>query len=73
MKESNYAVPKNFSSSHINERQYKELYKASIDSPNSFWDRMAKEHISWYSEWDEVFLAIFLMVMFIGFQEESLM
>ena len=55
MKESSYAIPKNFSSSHINERQYKELYKESIDSPNSFWDRMAKEHISWYSNWEKVF------------------
>ncbi len=55
MKESRYAVPKNFSSSHINEKQYKELYKESIDSPNSFWDRMANEHISWYSKWEEVF------------------
>ena len=55
MKESSYAVPKNFSSSHINEKQYRELYKESIDSPNSFWDRMAKEHISWYSNWEKVF------------------
>ena len=55
MKKSSYAIPKSFSSSHINERQYKELYKESIDSPSSFWDRMAKEHISWYSEWEEVF------------------
>ena len=55
MKESIYAIPENFSSSHINEKQYNELYKQSIDSPNSFWDRMAKEHVSWYSEWEQVF------------------
>ncbi len=55
MKESDYAIPKNFSTSHINEARYKELYTESIDSPNSFWARMASEHISWYSKWEEVF------------------
>jgi len=55
MKESIYPIPENFSSSHINEKQYNDLYKQSIDSPSSFWDRMAKEHVSWYSEWEQVF------------------
>ena len=54
MKKSNYAIPQSFSSAHIDNEQYKELYLESINFPEIFWDRMATKHISWYSAWKEV-------------------
>ncbi|MDF1808243.1 MAG: acetate--CoA ligase [Phycisphaerales bacterium] len=33
--------------------QYNEMYKESIDSPETFWDKVASE-LHWFKEWDSV-------------------
>ncbi|HAT12172.1 MAG TPA: acetate--CoA ligase [Planctomycetes bacterium] len=33
---------------------YERLYRESLDQPDAFWDRMAREHLSWIHEFREV-------------------
>ena len=54
MENFNDNLPHSFSSMHISEKLYRELYLESIRFPDSFWGRMADQHISWYSKWDTV-------------------
>ena len=35
-------------------RDYDALYRESIDDPNGFWGRMARENLAWYEPWDAV-------------------
>ncbi|KWU46025.1 acetate--CoA ligase [Rhodotorula sp. JG-1b] len=39
---------------HANEESYAAMYRESIDKPNEFWDRMAKEHIYWHRPYSTV-------------------
>jgi acetyl-CoA synthetase len=34
--------------------KYHSLYKASIESPTSFWEKQANEFLEWFQKWDEV-------------------
>ncbi len=34
--------------------QYEEMYRRSLEEPDTFWSEKAKEHLSWYKEWDFV-------------------
>ena len=38
----------------INKDQYSELYKESIEDPEGFWSRQAREFLHWDKEWDKV-------------------
>ncbi len=48
--------PTNFTEkANINSLEsYQSLYKQSIEEPDSFWAEQAKEHLSWFSTWDQV-------------------
>jgi len=50
-----YDVPATFAAkTNITADQYKALYKESIEDPESFWARKAKEFLSWSKPWDKV-------------------
>ncbi|MBW2090959.1 MAG: acetate--CoA ligase, partial [Deltaproteobacteria bacterium] len=34
--------------------QYEEMYRRSLEEPDAFWSEKAKEHLSWFKEWDFV-------------------
>lgn len=38
----------------INQQQYAELYKTSIDNPEKFWDEQAQKYIAWFKPYDKV-------------------
>ncbi|QQS53532.1 MAG: acetate--CoA ligase [Candidatus Competibacteraceae bacterium] len=38
----------------INNDQYLEMYKRSIDDPEGFWAEQAQQFLSWYKPWDKV-------------------
>ncbi|MCW5589741.1 MAG: acetate--CoA ligase [Legionellales bacterium] len=40
---------------YLDEQQYQSMYKNSLDNLQSFWDEMARQHISWYHHWDVIF------------------
>lgn len=49
-----YPIPESFKrTALINEEQYKEMYKHSIDDPTSFWNAQA-ELLSWHQRWHTV-------------------
>ena len=37
----------------INENEYEELYKESLDKPEEFWSKQAKEYLDWISPWQQ--------------------
>ncbi len=39
---------------HITDAQYKEMYKQSIEQPDTFWANMANEFLEWFTPWDKV-------------------
>ena len=50
-----YEVEKRLAeTSHVNAEQYKQLYKESIDNPDLFWSKQAKEFIDWEETWEQV-------------------
>jgi len=50
-----YTVPAEFAAkTNITAEQYKNLYKQSIDDPETFWDEQAKNFLSWSKPWDKV-------------------
>ena len=50
-----YPVPEALSkSAHINEEQYMEMYRRSLDDPDGFWGEQAEEFLSWDKKWDKV-------------------
>ncbi|KAG7343193.1 acetate-coa, ligase [Nitzschia inconspicua] len=42
------------SKSNITLDQYKELHKQSIEDPETFWSKAAKEHLDWFRPFDKV-------------------
>ena len=38
----------------ISNDEFEELYKESINNPDQFWDRQARNYLSWDKEWDVV-------------------
>ncbi|GAA5891214.1 hypothetical protein JCM8208_002544 [Rhodotorula glutinis] len=39
---------------HANADEYKALYKESVEQPEQFWDKMAKEHLYWHRPYSTV-------------------
>lgn len=39
---------------HLSASQYKELYKASIENPDTFWAEQADAFLNWDQKWDKV-------------------
>ncbi|MBL8249363.1 MAG: acetate--CoA ligase [Candidatus Competibacter sp.] len=38
----------------INDAQYQEMYKRSVDDPAGFWADQAKQFVTWFKPWDKV-------------------
>ncbi|MCO6411991.1 MAG: acetate--CoA ligase [Thiogranum sp.] len=50
-----YPVPEAFAATaHINADQYREMYRQSVDDPETFWAEQANKFVSWYRPWDRV-------------------
>ncbi len=50
-----HPVPEQFQrTAHINESQYKEMYQASIQDPDSFWAQQANQFLDWQDPWSNV-------------------
>ncbi|MCC5886762.1 MAG: AMP-binding protein, partial [Gammaproteobacteria bacterium] len=48
-------VPASMRDAHIDPASYQRLYQESIDDPDGFWSRMAREHLHWFSDdWQTV-------------------
>jgi len=51
-----YPVPESArAKAYIKSREeYEELYRESLDDPDGFWGRIAKEYVTWFKPWDKV-------------------
>ncbi|HHJ15760.1 MAG TPA: acetate--CoA ligase [Gammaproteobacteria bacterium] len=50
-----YPVPADFAASaHIDAERYREMYRQSVDDPETFWAEQADRFISWYKPWNKV-------------------
>ncbi len=50
-----YEIPEPLQSgTYVNDTQYNELYRRSLDDGDSFWEEMAREYIHWNKEWHTV-------------------
>ena len=38
----------------INDAQYQEMYKRSVDDPEGFWAEQAEKFVTWFKPWDKV-------------------
>ena len=38
----------------LNDKEYEQLYKESLDHPEDFWSKQAKEYLDWISPWEKV-------------------
>ncbi|MGE0059820.1 MAG: acetate--CoA ligase [Dehalococcoidia bacterium] len=48
-------VPEAFArQANVNAEQYTQMYRESIDDPETFWARMAEERLTWFEKWDRV-------------------
>ena len=45
---------KRFSNSHVNDRQYREMYESSVKNPDAFWAEYARKFITWSKPWKTV-------------------
>lgn len=49
-----YPVPEEVAShAHLSDEQYQEMYKRSVDDPDSFWAEQADKFVTWFKRWDE--------------------
>ena len=46
-----YPVPSNFADAHISPDDYQQMYRQSLDDPESFWAGQAHEFLSWDAPW----------------------
>ena len=50
-----YPVPTHFADhAHIDKNLRQEMYRRSVDDPESFWAEQADRFVSWYKPWDQV-------------------
>ncbi len=49
-----YPVPPNFSDAHITPEKYHDMYRQSLEDPETFWSQQASEFLSWEKTWDSV-------------------
>ena len=50
-----YPVPVEFAASaHINEQQYHQMYKQSVENPDQFWAEQAEQFLTWDQRWSRV-------------------
>ncbi len=55
MSENLYPVPEDFAAkAHVNAEQYAEMYKQSVEDPETFWAKQAEDYLEWFEKWDKV-------------------
>jgi len=47
-------IPEAAARAHINDAQYQEMYKRSIEDPEGFWAEQATEFLDWSKPWEKV-------------------
>ena len=54
-KEVSYKTPQNIiDNANINEVDFNELYKESLENPDKFWGEQAEKYLDWYQKWTKV-------------------
>ena len=38
----------------INDEQYQQMYRQSLEDPDTFWATQADKFVSWFKKWDKV-------------------
>ena len=51
--------------------QYFQVYRASVEQPEAFWEAIAEEHFEWHKKWDRVLDWDFSTPRSNGFQEPN--
>ena len=49
-----YPIPSNFSDAHITPEKYHDMYRQSLEDPETFWSQQASEFLSWDKAWESV-------------------
>ena len=49
-----YPIPSNFSDAHITPEKYQDMYRQSLEDPETFWSQQASEFLSWDKAWESV-------------------
>ncbi len=49
-----YPIPSNFSDAHITPQKYHDMYRQSLEDPETFWSQQASEFLSWDKAWESV-------------------
>lgn len=49
-----YPIPSNFSDAHITPEKYHDMYRQSLEDPETFWSQQASEFLSWDKTWESV-------------------
>ena len=53
--ENEYDVPESVAArALINDEQYRDMYRRSIDDPEGFWAEQAEKFVTWFKPWDRV-------------------
>ena len=47
-------IPSNFSDAHITPEKYHDMYRQSLEDPETFWSQQASEFLSWDKAWESV-------------------
>ncbi|MEC7910899.1 MAG: acetate--CoA ligase [Pseudomonadota bacterium] len=68
-----YDIPSTIKkSSSITAQGYEDLYKKSIEDPNTFWEEQAKKYLQWDSKWTDISEEDFSMGKISWFKEAKL-
>ena len=68
-----YDIPSTIKkSSSITPQGYEDLYKKSIEDPNTFWEEQAKKYLQWDSKWTDISEEDFSMGKISWFKEAKL-
>ncbi len=55
MQPKTYPVPEAFArQAHITAEKYEQMYRQSVEQPETFWAEQAREFLSWQQEWNQV-------------------
>ena len=66
-----YPVPPNFSDAHITPEKYHDMYRQSLEDPETFWSQQASEFLSWDKTWDRCARAIYPLATHAGSTAET--
>ena len=59
-KEKIYSQPTSASKNSLQEKEYLQFYKESLENPELFWTKQSKEYLEWDSSWNQLNRSNFL-------------